>query len=131
MIKKLYETWPTDDTVDLFTINVPLGPELREDTKIQYTHILPNKWGPAFEYVEDPVSEREDGTLVEQTERIEPAVEEGRLKFKWMPNLKAVLDEIDEEPIGNDGWAITQGFVRYVCSSSLCRACLRSLLTFH
>ncbi|KAK7202458.1 tubulin-tyrosine ligase family-domain-containing protein [Myxozyma melibiosi] len=111
LIKHLCETWPKDDSVDLFSINVPLGPELREDVKIMYTNILANRWGSAFEYVEDPITVQADGTVVEQTDRLEPTEEDGKLTFKWLPNLAAVTGTTADEPTGTDKWAIGEGYV--------------------
>ncbi|KAK9459899.1 tubulin-tyrosine ligase family-domain-containing protein [Lipomyces oligophaga] len=112
-IKHLYFNWPEDGSVDLYSINVPLNPQLTEDVRYKYTSILPNRWGAAFEYVEDQVEISETGVQVEATERIEADLDSitGRLQFKWMPNLKAVNDGVTEEPAGNDGFALINGYV--------------------
>ena len=34
--------------------------------------------------------------------------------FKWAPQFKDVHESVEQAPPGNDGWAVKEGFVRYV-----------------
>ncbi|KAK9249556.1 tubulin-tyrosine ligase family-domain-containing protein [Lipomyces tetrasporus] len=113
LVKYLYDNWPKDGTVDLYSINIPLHAELGVDTKIKYTHILENRWGSAFEYIEDTILNSPTGELVEVADQVQPEIDEesGKLQFRWKPNLKAVQDGVSEWPEGNDAWAIAQGHV--------------------
>ncbi|KAK9430521.1 tubulin-tyrosine ligase family-domain-containing protein [Lipomyces doorenjongii] len=113
LIKYLYDAWPNDDTVDLYSINIPLNAELSGETKIQYTHILENRWGSAFEYIEDTVLKSATGELVEVADQVQPEIDDksGKLQFRWKPNLKAVHDGVTEWPEGNDAYAIAHGFI--------------------
>lgn len=47
LIQHLWENW--DAEAQLYSINVPLTPELGDSTRILYTHILENTWGANFE----------------------------------------------------------------------------------
>ncbi|KAK9237643.1 tubulin-tyrosine ligase family-domain-containing protein [Lipomyces kononenkoae] len=113
LIKFLYETWPKDGTVDLYSINIPLNAELSDKTKVMYTDIRENRWGSAFEYIEDTVLRSPTGELVEIADQVQPEIEKesGKLQFRWKPNLKAVNMGDMDIPEGSDAWAITQGYV--------------------
>ncbi|KAK9467737.1 tubulin-tyrosine ligase family-domain-containing protein [Lipomyces arxii] len=93
LIKHLYSTWPQDGSVDLYSINIPLA-EARDDMIIEYTHVLANRWGSAFEHIEED-SEAEKS---------------GKLQFKWKPDLAAVnASSKSSTPEGNDGYAVSRG----------------------
>jgi len=34
--------------------------------------------------------------------------------FKWAPKFKDVYDSVAKAPPGNDGWAVQEGYIRYV-----------------
>ncbi|KAK9480777.1 tubulin-tyrosine ligase family-domain-containing protein, partial [Lipomyces japonicus] len=111
-IKHLYENWPSDNSVDLYSVNVPLNANTTDDSKAKFTHILDNRWGSAFEYTEDTVLTSKTGEPIEITDRLEPNLDQdGRLQFKWMPNLAKVNQEVTQEPEDNDGWALIEGFI--------------------
>lgn len=131
VIEKLYAQWPTDKSVDLYTVNVPLveGVEVR---KTLWTNVLQNYWGDSgacFEEVEGNIVDED-----EEEERIREGEEskasngfeskgdgdsgEGHQAryahrhFKWAPKFTDVYKSVEEAPPGNDGWAVKEGFTR-------------------
>ncbi|KAH8196485.1 hypothetical protein TruAng_009349 [Truncatella angustata] len=125
VIEKLYEQWPADKSVDLYTVNVPLVDGVGTN-KVLFTEMLANYWAEGracFQEVEGSVGDEE-----EEEERIRES--EGRDEkektkvaenedssyphrhFKWAPQ-KMIADVnqsiIDAKP-GNDGWAVMQGY---------------------
>jgi tubulin---tyrosine ligase len=131
IIEKLYELWPTDKSVDLYSINVPLLKGV-DTNKVLYTEMLQNYWSEGhscFQEVEGSV-----GDPAEEEERIRDA--EGRpagagnannddsavrhRHFKWAPQqlIDEVNRSINESAPGNDGWAVMNGYTRYALHSS-------------
>jgi broad specificity polyphosphatase/5'/3'-nucleotidase SurE len=120
LIEYLYKNWGPE--VDLYSVNVPLV-EGVDSRKVMWTAMLQNYWGPGscFQEVED-----EEGNADEEEERIrehEGAPPdngmdgEGRHKhkhFKWAPRFTDVYKSVEEAGPGNDGWAVKEGFTRYV-----------------
>ncbi|KAI1654804.1 sure-like protein [Daldinia decipiens] len=129
VIEKLYAQWPTDKSVDLYSVNVPLI-EGVDEHKTLWTEMLQNYWGESsvcFEEVEGSVGDEE-----EEEERIREGEEAGasggvdpktnsegdetgqtRYKhrhFKWAPKFADVYKSVEESPPGNDGWAVKEGF---------------------
>ncbi|KAI0104405.1 sure-like protein [Daldinia grandis] len=129
VIEKLYAQWPTDKSVDLYSVNVPLI-EGVDERKTLWTEMLQNYWGESsvcFEEVEGSVGDEE-----EEEERIREGEEAGasggvdleangdgnetsqsRYKhkhFKWAPKFADVYKSVEESPPGNDGWAVKEGF---------------------
>lgn len=133
VIEKLYAQWPTDKSVDLYSVNVPLI-EGVDEHKTLWTEMLQNYWGESsvcFEEVEGSVGDEE-----EEEERIREGEEDGeeagapdgvdskangdssetrqaRYKhrhFKWAPKFADVYKSVEESPPGNDGWAVKEGF---------------------
>ncbi|OTB11179.1 hypothetical protein K445DRAFT_322365 [Daldinia sp. EC12] len=121
VIEKLYAQWPTDKSVDLYSVNVPLV-EGVDERKTLWTGMLQNYWGEStvcFEEVEGSIGDEE-----EEEERIREG-EEARANgdsdetsqtryphrhFKWAPKFADVYKSVEESPPGNDGWAVKEGF---------------------
>lgn len=140
VIEALYKNWPTDGSVDLYTVNVPLLPGLLKNgsgMKVLFTPMLQNYWGEGgtcFVEVDGSV----DGDLDEEEEEIragEGAGEDikehkgGEMKndeagsgglrhrhFKWQPRFMDVYQSVENAPPGNDGWAVAAGHTRYIHS---------------
>ncbi|KAI1777311.1 sure-like protein [Hypoxylon cercidicola] len=129
VIEKLYAQWPTDKSIDLYSVNVPLI-EGVEERKTLFTDMLQNYWGgngSCFEEVEGSVGDED-----EEEERIRESQEAGTSKdpgpeengvvveesrtryphrhFKWAPKFTDVHRSVEESPPGNDGWAVKEGF---------------------
>ncbi|KAI1373568.1 sure-like protein [Hypoxylon crocopeplum] len=129
VIEKLYAQWPTDKSIDLYSVNVPLI-EGVEEQKTLWTEMLQNYWsqsGSCFEEVEGSVGDED-----EEEERIREGEESKassapKLKtngdageesqtgyphrhFKWAPKFTDVHKSVEESPPGNDGWAVKEGF---------------------
>ena len=122
IIEHLYNNW--GEEVDLYSINVPLIKGV-EENKIMYTNILQNYWssGSPFQEIE---ADEEEGKPGEQErvirhQQVEPAgkTSSSRLSrhkhkhFKWAPKFTDIHKSIEENPPGNDGWAIGEGYTRY------------------
>jgi tubulin---tyrosine ligase len=126
VINALYEQWPTDDSVDLYSVNVPLV-EGVESHKTLFTEILQNYWreGSCFEVVEaepvdgehDEVEIRKAEVSANDTRDQQGGTSKGHTHkhFKWSPKFADVYKSVDESAPGNDGWAVKEGQTRYVC----------------
>ncbi|KAK1776749.1 survival protein sure-like phosphatase/nucleotidase [Copromyces sp. CBS 386.78] len=126
VIEALWKQWPSDGSVDLYSVNVPLLEGL-EEGKVLYTPMLQNYWGAGscFQEVEGSVDGEE-----EDEERIREGGEAGRAEtdggeqigkrdgkgglhthkhFKWSPRFTDVYKSVEEAEPGNDGWAVKEG----------------------
>ena len=121
LIEYLYANWGKE--VDLYSVNVPLV-EGVEGRKVMWTAMLQNYWGhgSCFQEVDG-----EEGDAREEEEKIREGEgggeqngtngEVGRYKhkhFKWSPRFTDVYKSVEEAGPGNDGWAVKEGFTRYV-----------------
>jgi tubulin--tyrosine ligase len=122
LIEYLYKNWP--ESVDLYTINVPLVENV-ETRKVMWTNMLQNYWGPGscFQEVEDNEGNAdEEEQRIRERERVPlengtSISDVGRHKhkhFKWAPRFTDVYKSVEEADPGNDGWAVKEGFTRYV-----------------
>ncbi|KAI1494955.1 5'/3'-nucleotidase sure [Biscogniauxia mediterranea] len=150
VIERLYAQWPSDNSVDLYSVNVPLV-EGVETRKTLYTAMLQNYWGNAedggacFEEVEGSVGDEdeEEERIREDEEATATPDGEGDLSngtakaaadkkkrerddayprhrhFKWAPRFADVYKSVEDAAPGNDGWAVKEGFTRYVGLSFL------------
>ncbi|OLN85145.1 putative tubulin-tyrosine ligase PBY1-like protein 2 [Colletotrichum chlorophyti] len=120
VIEKLYEQWPADGEVDLYSVNVPLV-EGVETHKTLYTGMLQNYWrdGSCFQEVDGDVDDenaeeeriREGaGGEAQGGERKEGAAAHTHKHFKWAPRFTDVYQSVEEAPPGNDGWAVKEGY---------------------
>jgi len=144
LIEYLCANWA--DGVDLYSVNVPLEPGVSQN-KILYTDMLINKWssGSCFQ-VADPVA-ADDPELDEQRLRIasettgkQPDLTSGKPSqtrtrfqhkhFKWAPSLQDVYRSVEENPPGNDGWAVKEQMTRFVIPSTLLLVCYPNFLSF-
>ncbi|TRX95606.1 hypothetical protein FHL15_003564 [Xylaria flabelliformis] len=125
VIEALAAQWPTDESVDLYTVNVALLPGL-EGRRTIFTPMLQNYWGDGgtcFTEVEGSVGDED-----EEEERIrgsegahttngaEPNGDDDEKNkglvhrhFKWKPRFEDVYRSVEEAPPGNDGWAVNEG----------------------
>ncbi|VUC34915.1 unnamed protein product [Clonostachys rosea] len=121
VVEALYKQWPTDNSADLYSVNVPLI-EGVESNKVLFTDILQNYWqgGGCFQEIEaDACDENEEekqireGSLGEVTgEEPSPSAKKGHKHkhFKWAPKFAGVYKSVEEAPPGNDGWAVKEGY---------------------
>ena len=128
LIEHLAANW--GDGVDLYSINVPVKEGVGRE-KVMYTHALQNYWtsGSSFEEIEA----EDDADPQEQEKKIRESGEGGGASgggsgedlakevpskqhkwFKWAPKFGDIQKSIDASAPGNDGWAIHQGYTRYV-----------------
>ena len=123
VIQNLYDNW--GEGVDLYSVNVPLVENVGE-RKVMWTNMLQNYWseGSCFQEVEDeePDVNEEEQRIREAEEMPESGNGEGqkqvsRLKhkhFKWAPRFTDVYESVEKSSPGNDGWAVKEGYTRYV-----------------
>ena len=123
LIEHLHANWADD--VDLYSINVPLIKDV-EYHKIMYTDSLSNRWlsGCPYKAIEptddgeaDPSTREEEirhgGTpSSEQQKSRQSHARHMHKHFKWSPAFTDVAKSIEENPPGNDGWALGEGYTR-------------------
>lgn len=119
LIEKFVNEWPED--VHLYSINVPLRPGVA-DTKIVYTDMLQNKWssGSSFQEVPEEVDDTDPNVqehIIRENQEVNgvssnQVAKRMHRKFKWAPNFADVRKSVQDAGKG-DGWAVSQGFVRY------------------
>ena len=121
IIEHLYNNWGED--VDLYSINVPMIQGV-EDNKVMYTNVLQNYWSSGSPFQEIEAGEEEQNPEEHEREirhqQVEPAGKtsssgQSRHKhkhFKWAPKFADIHKSIEENPPGNDGWAIKEGYTR-------------------
>ena len=126
VIEHLYSNWAPD--VDLYSINVPLIPDIESHSTL-YTYALQNYWTSGSSFEEIPASEDD-----EDPESHEKEIREGDASrtsadtsnphkhkhFKWAPKFGDIQKSVDASPPGNDGWALSQGFTRYLLCYQPC-----------
>ncbi|KAJ3560247.1 hypothetical protein NPX13_g9364 [Xylaria arbuscula] len=126
VIKALARQWPTDESVDLYTVNVALLPGL-ETRRTIFTPMLQNYWGDGgtcFTEVEGSVGDEDEeeerirgseGSAKANGTRTGDDEDSGENKgiihrhFKWQPRFVDVYQSVEEAPPGNDGWAVQEG----------------------
>jgi 5'/3'-nucleotidase SurE len=136
VIDYLAKNWASD--AHLYSVNVPLVEKVGEH-KTLWTEMLQNKWasGSCFQEIEVPEEEDEGAEEVEmqmrkaeeQAGKKEQGVEAAsgnstptgnshmrytHKHFKWAPRFKDVYQSVEDAEPGNDGWAVKEGFTRYV-----------------
>lgn len=129
LIEYLCANWA--DGVDLYSVNVPLEPGVSKN-KVLYTDMLINKWssGSCFQVadaaaVADPELEEKRLRIAGETTGQQPEAagekpRQGRFQhkhFKWAPSLQDVYRSVEENPPGNDGWAVKEQMTRFVFRS--------------
>ncbi|KAF3909531.1 hypothetical protein AA313_de0204572 [Arthrobotrys entomopaga] len=124
IIDHLYKHWPSDNSVHLYSLNVPLEPGI-DHGRILFTHILQNTWGGCYKAVQTAEEEEDAGALEKATRdgTSSPPTTGGdgdgealgvmdKYKFKWAPRFGDV-EKAAKEPSakGSDAWAVMQGFI--------------------
>lgn len=130
VVEALMKQWPSDGSVDLYSINVPLLAGL-ESGKVLWTEMLQNYWtdGSCFTEVDGSVDgEDEEEELIRVGEGVGETESAGKKAdgqaaannhshkhkhFKWSPRFADVYRSVEEAPPGNDGWAVKEGHTRY------------------
>jgi 5'/3'-nucleotidase SurE len=125
VIETLYKQWPTDSSVDLYSVNVPLVEEV-ETEKTIWTDMLQNYWneGSCFQEIDGDAG---TGSQEEAEIREGPGGEADgaatsgsgnrghtHKHFKWAPRFTDVYKSVDDAPPGNDGWAVREKMTRRV-----------------
>lgn len=126
VIEGLYKQWPADDSVDLYSVNVPLVEGV--DTRKTYlTKMLQNYWqaGGCFEEIDDPTSAAavdpaEEEAKIREGEEGKKTDEEGargsvghkHKHFKWAPRFTDVYTSVERAGPGSDGWVVKEGHTR-------------------
>lgn len=125
VIDALWKQWPSNDSLDLYSVNVPLV-EGVEGHKTVFTEMLQNYWtqGSCFEEIEGTVGdedgeeakirEGEGGEANVQNGAEEPTKGHRHKHFKWAPRFADVYKSVEESKPGNDGWAVKEGQTRSV-----------------
>ncbi|KAK2603525.1 hypothetical protein QQS21_004294 [Conoideocrella luteorostrata] len=116
VIEALYKQWPTDESTDLYSVNVPLV-EGVESNKTLWADMLQNYWreGSCFQEIEghagDPDEEEErirEGE-VDNEANTGPAKGHKHKHFKWTPRLTDVYKSVELSGPGNDGRIVREG----------------------
>ncbi|KAI1872411.1 uncharacterized protein JN550_004130 [Neoarthrinium moseri] len=122
VIEKLYAQWPTDKSVDLYTVNVPLMDGVGKK-KVMFAEMLQNYWAEGhacFQEVEGSIGDEEEEEMkireaeVRSEDRAAENVEEDsrypHRHFKWAPQqmIENVNHSITEGRQGSDGWVVMQ-----------------------
>lgn len=109
VIEALYKQWPKDGSVDLYTVNMPLLEDIAQ-RKTLWTEMLQNKWGQESCFEEVECETTNDGADDSR------GALHSHKHFRWAPRHVDVHRSVDESEPGNDGWAIKEGYTRYVIS---------------
>ncbi|KAF3936309.1 hypothetical protein ABW19_dt0208521 [Dactylella cylindrospora] len=123
IIDYLYKNWPSDDSVDIYTINVPLN-EGVQHARILTTNILQNTWSGCYRAIETDVVDEDpnakekatrDGTSTPAQNLTNGVTEPNghhTFKYKWAPSFSEVEKASKAASAqGSDAWALNQGFV--------------------
>lgn len=131
VVEALVKQWPTDGSVDLYSVNVPLVDGV-EGHKTLWTGILQNYWGAGscFEPVDGSVgdedeeeerirageadAEKKEGASSKESEGKSEGKGHSHQHFKWNPKFADVYKSVEEAGPGNDGWTVKEGHTRSV-----------------
>ncbi|KAK8044918.1 hypothetical protein PG993_004942 [Apiospora rasikravindrae] len=124
VIESLYRQWPSDGSVDLYSVNVPLVEGVGKN-KTLFTEMLQNYWSQGsscFTEVEGSVGDEDEeerriregegheGVAPQETSKeVETGNGYAHRHFKWSPRFTDVYNSVEESPPGNDGWAVKEG----------------------
>ncbi|PHH71529.1 hypothetical protein CDD82_6452 [Ophiocordyceps australis] len=124
VIDALCRRWPSDGSVDLYSVNVPLVEDV-ESRRTLYTDMLQNYWrgDSCFEEIdgetgddatqqearirEGPAGEAQDAHLADSG-RNAPRAGHTHKHFKWAPRLTDVFQSVEESGPGNDGRTVME-----------------------
>lgn len=101
LIEQLFLNW--DAGVELYNINMP-PLQAGQEVRAVYTTVLRRYWNTASIYEE----------LEEDGKSTNDASDHDLKPFKWAPKKHDVQKLIDESLPGTDGWALKQGYIRFV-----------------
>lgn len=140
VIEALVRQWPSDGSVDLYSVNVPLV-EGVENARTQFAPLLQNYWtlgNSAFEAVDAEVETDKD----EEEERIRRGeIEGGEVElheknqghkhrhFKWAPQLGDVMKSTEQAPPHVDGNVIRAGNTWSVYATQILKSIITGILT--
>ncbi|KAK6512340.1 hypothetical protein TWF481_001228 [Arthrobotrys musiformis] len=125
IIEHLYKNWPSDNSVDIYSVNVPLEEDVYH-ARILYTHILQNTWGGCYKAIQTKEEDEDPGKVEKDSrdgvstpaggDRSEEEKDRDKLmekyRFKWAPRFVDVEKAAKEESArGSDAWALMQGFI--------------------
>ncbi|KAK8069324.1 tubulin-tyrosine ligase PBY1 [Apiospora phragmitis] len=124
VIESLYRQWPSDASVDLYSVNVPLVEGVGKN-KTLFTEMLQNYWSQGsscFTEVEGSVGDEDEeerriregegheGVVPQETSKeVENGNGYAHRHFKWSPRFTDVYNSVEESAPGNDGWAVKEG----------------------
>lgn len=106
LIRYLYNHW--DETVDLYSVNIPLVKNLKYgETKINFVPVLQNRWFTLFEKHESKITTKDynEADIIDVS-----SVNE--IKFKWKPDFHVVHQSVlasKEAGEVNDGVVLLNG----------------------
>ncbi|EPS44324.1 hypothetical protein H072_1682 [Dactylellina haptotyla CBS 200.50] len=120
IIHHLYDNWPADKSVDLYSVNIPLNPGV-DHARVISTHILQNTWGGCYKAIQTEEDDEDPGKVEKATREgtSSPPTDESianklmdKYKFKWAPRFGDVEKASKEDSArGSDAWALQQGFI--------------------
>lgn len=122
LIDHLYQHW--EGPADVYSINVPLEKGVSSQ-KILYTNMLQNRWAPGHSSFVPIDAENSDEGAARQEHNLRTS---GELeistgvkasppkcqprRFRWAPPFGDIAKSVQENEPGNDGWAVSEGFIR-------------------
>lgn len=128
VIEALVKQWPSDGSVDVYSVNVPLV-EGVEERKTMWAGLLQNYWikgSSAFQAVdagdvdgedeeEEKIREGANGEATEtsvegQGNEVTKVKGHEHKYFKWAPVLGEVMKAVEDAPADSDGRVIRDGF---------------------
>ncbi|TWU73044.1 hypothetical protein ED733_002201 [Metarhizium rileyi] len=115
VIEALYKQWPKDDSVDVYSVNVPLV-EGVEEHKTLWADMLQNYWREScFQEIEGDAGDAdEEETRIRQGEihngsNVQEKNGHKHKHFKWAPRMADVHHSVEASGPGNDGRIIRDG----------------------
>ncbi|KJK81859.1 putative tubulin-tyrosine ligase [Metarhizium anisopliae BRIP 53293] len=116
VIEALYKQWPTDESVDVYSVNVPLV-EGVEEHKTLWADMLQNYWkeGSCFQEIDGDTGDAdEEEARIRQGEidngsTLQEKKGHKHKHFKWAPRMADVYKSVEESGPGNDGRIIRDG----------------------
>ncbi|KHN99120.1 tubulin-tyrosine ligase [Metarhizium album ARSEF 1941] len=116
VIEALYRQWPADDSVDVYSVNVPLV-EGVENHKTLWADMLQNYWreGSCFQEIEGETGDAEEEEArirqgeIETGSTVQEKKGHKHKHFKWAPRMSDVYKSVEESGPGNDGRIVRDG----------------------
>lgn len=122
IIETLLNQWPGDGTVDLYSINVPLLPDVEKRDTL-WTNLLRNQWGDGSCFQEIPAACQrvladeahfdKHRNIAQTHVQLQDENNGSNIRrFRWAPNLSGLHTSVEISEPGNDGKAIRDGKTR-------------------